>query len=64
MQMGDGLLGLENSINPEAHQVRFWQCHGHMTPEGRLSEEFRHKHTKAPAAVEQLNNEIGVKGGI
>ena len=41
VQLDDGLLGFENCIRPEVHQIRMWQCHGHMTPEGRLKEELK-----------------------
>ena len=50
VQLGDCFLGLENAVQPEAHQVRLWRCSCHDTVEGRLKNEFKRK-TRPTAAA-------------
>ncbi len=46
VQLPDGIFGLQNLVNPEAHQVKLWRCCCHQEPDGRLVKELRrHKHT-------------------
>jgi hypothetical protein len=46
VQLDDGVFGLQNAIQPEAHRVKFWRCCKHTTEDGRIKEEFKRLHKK------------------
>ena len=43
VQLGDGVLGLQNLVDPTVHQVKFWRCLNHTTSDGRILPRYKGK---------------------
>ncbi len=52
VQLEDGVLGIQNLVSPEAHQIRFWRCLNHTAADGRMLPRFKNKKRAVAGQVE------------